>query len=200
DALRTGMRFEMFYNDPLTGWDRVDVRNRADASAFPDVSFSDPRARLGCMTGDGLQDMVYISNGHVDYWPYLGYGRWGARVTMRNSPRFEDAGTYTATGYDPRRVLLGDIDGDGCADLIYVGADHVTMWINQSGNGWSAPIVIRGTPPIADTDAVRLADMHGIGTAGILWTYDLGAHRDSTYRFLDLTGGVTPYLLNQMDK
>ncbi|MBV9789522.1 MAG: VCBS repeat-containing protein, partial [Chloroflexi bacterium] len=157
-----------------------------------------PRVRLADMSGDGMQDLVLVHNGRVDYWPYQGYGRWGKRVTMTQSPRFADA-AYAPLGYDPRRILLGDIDGDGCADLVYVGFDHVTIWINGSGNGWSAPIVVRGTPMMSDRASVRLADMHGTGTAGILWTYDYEAHRDSTYKFLDLTGGVKPYLLNGMD-
>ena len=61
------------------------------------------------------------------------------------------------------------------------------------------PIVIHGTPPLTDATAVRLADMLGIGTDGILWTYDFGAFPDSTFKFLDLTGGVKPYVLDRMD-
>ena len=76
---------------------------------------------------------------------------------------------------------------------------HVTVWINRRGNAWSDPIVIHGTPPVTDADAVRLADMLGTGTDGILWTYDFGAFPDSTYKFLDLTGGIKPYLLDRMD-
>ena len=74
--------------------------------------------------------------------------------------------------------------------------DHVTVWINQDGNAWSDPIVIHGTPPVTDATSVRLADMLGTGTDGILWTYDFGAFPDSTYKFLDLTGGVKPYVLD----
>ena len=62
-------------------------------------------------------------------------------------------------GFDPKRVLLGDVDGDGVADLVYVESGRVTIWLNQSGNGWSDPIVIQGTPPISDIDAVRLVDV-----------------------------------------
>ena len=35
------------------------------------------------------------------------------RIHMRNSPRFP-------YGYDPRRILVGDVDGDGLADIVYV--------------------------------------------------------------------------------
>ena len=204
DALRSGTRFECFFNDPYRGWDNNDrdrVRRveRKALEEFPNVNFSDPRVKWADMTGDGLQDIVLIHNGRVDYWPNLGYGQWGKRITMRTNPRFEDAGTYGAIGYDPKRVLLGDVDGDGVADLIYVGSGHVTVSINQTGNGWSEPITIHGTPPITDLDAVRLADIYGTGTAGILWSYDFNTFRDSAYKFLDLTGGVKPYLLNEMN-
>lgn len=199
DALRTGPQFELYYNDPDYGWSDLEARQRIDSDSFPNVSFEDPRVKLGDLTGAGLQDILLIHNGRVEYWPYRGYGRWGRRVTMRNSPRFEDAAFFPGIGFDPKRLLLGDVDGDGVADLVYVSSGHITVWINQDGNAWSDPIVIHGTPPVTDTTAVRLADMLGTGTDGILWTYDFGAFPDSTYKFLDLTGGVKPYVLDQMD-
>ena len=199
DALRTGPQLELYYNDPDHGWSDVDLRERIDSDSFPNVSFEDPRLKLGDVTGDGLQDILLIHNGRVEYWPYRGYGRWGRRVTMGNSPRFEDAEYFPGIGFEPKRLLVGDVDGDGVADLVYVSSGHVTVWINQVGNAWSDPIVIHGTPPVTDATAVRLADMLGTGTDGILWTYDFGAFADSTYKFLDLTGGVKPYVLDQMD-
>jgi hypothetical protein len=199
DALRTGPQFELYHNDPKAGWSAVELRERSDSENFPDVYFSDPRVKLADLNGDGLQDIVLVHNGRIDYWPYFGRGQWGRRITMQNSPRFEDAAVYGAIGYDPKRVLIGDVDGDGCADLVYVGSGHITVWINQGGNGWNDPIVVRGTPPITDTDAVRLNDMLGTGTAGILWTYRQGTYADSSYKFLDLTAGVKPYVLNRMD-
>ena len=45
----------------------------------------------------------------------------------------------------------------------------------RAATRWSDPIAIHGTPPVTDVDAVRLADMLGTGTDGILWTYDFGA-------------------------
>jgi virulence plasmid B protein/glycosyltransferase TcdB-like subunit of Tc toxin len=199
DALRTGPQFELYYNDPDDGWSDVELRARIDSDTFPNVSFEDPRVKLGDMTGDGLQDILLVRNGRVEYWPYRGYGRWGRRVTMRNSPRFEDAAFFPGIGFDPKRLLVGDVDGDGVADLVYVSSGRITVWINQDGNAWSDPIVIHGTPPVTDATAVRLADMLGTGTEGILWTYDFGAFPDSTYKFLDLTGGVKPYVLDRMD-
>jgi RHS repeat-associated protein len=199
DALRAGPQFELYYSDPERGWTDVELRERTCGDTFPDVSFEDPRVKLADMSGAGLQDIVTIHNGRVEYWPYRGYGRWGRRVTMRNSPQFEDAAFFPGIGYDPKRLLLGDVDGDGVADLIYISSGQITVWINQGGNAWSDPIVIHGAPPVTDATAVRLADMLGVGTDGILWTYDFGAFPDSTYKFLDLTGGVKPYVLDRMD-
>jgi hypothetical protein len=111
---------------------------------------------------------------------------------MRDSPRFP-------YGYDPKRILVGDVDGDGVADLVYVDDRRITLWVNQSGNGWSAPIVIAGTPPVSDLDVVRLVDVLGSGVAGLLWSIEPGGAPRRSIDFLDFTGGVKPYLLGVMD-
>ena len=143
------------------------------------------------MTGDGLQDILLVYDGNIEYWPNLGYGDWGRRIHMRNSPRFPFA-------YDPRRILIGDVDGDGLADLVYVDHHEVLLWINQSGNGWSEPIELNGTPPMADMYAVRLEDLLGTGMNGLLWSADLQVQGRDHMHFLDFTGGVKPYLLAEM--
>jgi RHS repeat-associated protein len=200
DAIRSGTRLECFFNHPTEGWTPENTRwvERGPLEDFPNVRFADPRVKWGDMNGDGLQDIVLIHDGRIDYWPSLGHGNWGKRISMRHSPRFRsgDDGPY---GYDPRRLLLGDVDGDGTADLVYVDDTKVTIWINQGGNGWSEPITIRGTPSVSDVDAVRLADVTGGGVSGVLWSQDAGgAWRERMY-FLDLSGGGKPYLLSEMD-
>ena len=197
DALRTGAQFELYFHDRELGWNRVETRRRGALDRFPDVNFSDPRVKLADMTGDGLQDIVFVSTGRVDYWPYMGNGRWGERVTMGGRIRFPDARAVGGIGFDPKRLLLGDVDGDGVADMVYIESGRITIWLNRSGNRWSEPIVIHGTPSITNADSVRLVDMLGNGTEGILWTYDRRTFGDSTYKFLDLTGGLKPYLLRE---
>ncbi|HEY3001767.1 MAG TPA: toxin TcdB middle/N-terminal domain-containing protein, partial [Kribbellaceae bacterium] len=191
DILRSGgTRLECWFNDPdpRLAWQRTASSN----GIAPQVDLADHRVRLADMTGDGLQDIVLLRNGNVTYWPNLGHGHWGAPVTMRRSPRLPD-------GYDPRRVLLGDLDGDGAADLIYVDGGRVQLWGNQSGNTWTEePITIRGTPSVADTDALQLSDLYGTGMAGLLLSRAAdGSGRQ--LRFLDFTGGIKPYLLTAMD-
>lgn len=192
DAIRSGARLECFFNDPKEGWNSIRFVERRNIAEFPDINFSDPRVKWADMSGDGLQDIVLVYDGNVEYWPNLGYGNWGKRVSMRRSPRFP-------YGYEPQRILAGDVDGDGLADIVYVDHCKVLLWINQSGNGWSEPIEIDGTPDTTDMDAVRLADVLGSGISGILWSRDAAAHGRETIFFLDFTSDVKPYLLNEMD-
>jgi RHS repeat-associated protein len=189
DALRIGTWSAAFINDPDLGW-----TSALALPAVPPVSFTDPYVKLADMTGDGLTDLVYARNGVLRYWPSLGYGRFGAPIDMSGAPRFPDG-----QDFDPRRLLIGDVDGDGAADVAYVANGQITVWINQGGASLGSPVTVRGTPPVAGADSVRLADLLGNGTAGILWTYDEGTVRGSNFKFLDLTGGIKPYLLTRMD-
>ncbi len=191
DAIRSGTRLECFFNDPHDGWNSTRWVERQAAEVFPNTNFSDPRVKWADITGDGLQDVVLVHDGLIEYWPNLGRGNWAKRVLMHHSPRFP-------SGYDPKRILLGDVDGDGLADLAYVDDTKVTLWINQCGNGWSEPIKIEGTPPVSDLDGVRLTDMLGQGVSGILWSSDATSPGHAHLFFLDFTGGTKPYLVNEM--
>jgi len=104
DAIRSGSRLECFFNDANTGWTATRSVERRALEDFPDVHFSDLRVRFGDMSGDGLQDILRVHDGCIEYWPSLGRGDWGKRVTMANNPRFP-------YGYDPKRILVGDVVG-----------------------------------------------------------------------------------------
>ncbi len=192
DLLRSGSRMECYFNDPKEGWNEVLQVERKAVDEFPNITFTDPRIQLADMTGDSLQDIVSIADGNVEYWPYMGYGKWGKRIHMRNSPRFP-------YGYDPKHILLGDIAGDGPHDVIYVDHGKLHIWINQNGNGFSERIVIDGTPPVTDMDSVRLVDLYGTGTSGILWSSDKRVNGRDHMFFLDLTEGIKPFVLNEMN-
>lgn len=181
DMLRTGSAVECFYQDPDEGWSTVERVPGPPLSGAGELDLSDPRIRLADCCGDGLQDVVRVESGHVSYWPNLGHGEWGPSVRMANPPDLP-------ADHDPGRVMLGDVDGDGAADLVYVADTHVRLWLNRCGNGWSDPVEIDGTPPVTDTDAVRLVDLEGTGVGGLLYG-------DDEMYFLDFVGGEKPYLL-----
>jgi RHS repeat-associated protein len=185
DVLHSGNQLTAFFNDsdPDKAWQRS-----VSGAGAPPVDLSDPRVRLADMTGDGLSDIVVLRSGNLGYFPNLGHGKWGPMVTMRRSPRLPD-------GFDPNRLLLGDIDGDGQADLVFVEDQQVSFWGNRSGTEWTTqPVVVTGTPRIVDRDSVRLADVHGNGMSGVLFS----RVSDGLW-FLDVTGGVKPYLMNGID-
>ncbi len=79
----------------------------------PNVDTKDPNLRFVDVTGDGFSDIVRIRHSEVCYWPNLGYGRFGAKVTMGNAPVFESQDLF-----DPRRIRLADIDGSGNTDFV----------------------------------------------------------------------------------
>ncbi|MGA7391183.1 MAG: SpvB/TcaC N-terminal domain-containing protein [Terrimicrobiaceae bacterium] len=110
------------------------VRTPPDEEKGPRLLFADGTQSiyLADMCGDGLTDLVRIREGEVCYWPNLGYGRFGAKVTMDNAPRFDGVDQFSQ-----QRVRLADIDGSGTNDIIYVGRDGVRLFFNQSGNRWN---------------------------------------------------------------
>src|SRR5262249_50930031 len=145
---------------------------------------------LADMTGDGTADVVRIDGGGAIYWPYLGLGRWAEPVTMANPPALP-------FDFQPERLFVSDLDGDGCADLIYLDRGRVLYWINQAGNRFSdghEVDYVRGGQ-IAEA---RLADMRGSGTAGLLWSTPGPFGRNTLYYYLDFTGNSKPYLLNRI--
>ncbi|SRR6266496_508291 len=190
DAVRGGDRLECFFSNSRTGWAEARPASCEGADGLPALNLADPRVRWADMSGDGLTDLVVIHDRCVEYWPNLGHGRFGGRVRMAEGPDLPRE-------YLPERLLLGDVDGDGLADLVYVDADQVMVWFNRSGNSWSPPVVVRGA--VSDLWDVRITDLLGTGVGGILWSRAApGAGRPSMY-FLDLPGGVKPRLLTAVD-
>jgi RHS repeat-associated protein len=145
---------------------------------------------LADMCGDGLTDLVRIRNGEVCYWPNLGYGRFGAKVTMDDAPWFANPDQF-----DQQRVRLADIDGSGTNDIIYLGGDTVRLYFNQSGNRWSEARPLRHCPRPDNLAALMTADLLGNGTACLVWSSPLPGDARRPMRYIDLMGGQKPHLL-----
>jgi Salmonella virulence plasmid 65kDa B protein/Insecticide toxin TcdB middle/C-terminal region/Insecticide toxin TcdB middle/N-terminal region len=148
---------------------------------------------LADMSGDGLTDIVRVRNGEACYWPNVGYGRFGPKVTMDRAPRFDNQERF-----DPRRIRLADIDGTGAADLIYVGEDGVRAWFNKSGNAWSAPSSIGVFPAADQLGSVQAMDLLGTGTSCLVWSSPLPGEGANPLLYVDLMGGRKPHLLVQV--
>ncbi|HEX7700323.1 MAG TPA: SpvB/TcaC N-terminal domain-containing protein, partial [Kofleriaceae bacterium] len=147
---------------------------------------------LADMTGDGLADIVRIRNGDISYWPNLGYGRFGAKIAMRNAPQLDAPDLF-----DSRRIRLGDIDGTGVSDLVYLTSRGAVVYANQSGNSLAA-----GTPiplPIVDgLSSIRVVDLLGTGTACLVWSSPSPTSVGTPLRYVDLLRSTKPHLLRSV--
>jgi RHS repeat-associated protein len=168
------------------------VSQALDEERGPRLVFADgtDSIYLADISGDGLTDLVRIRNGEVCYWPNLGYGRFGARVSMDAAPWFDAPDLF-----DQRRIRLADIDGSGVTDLVYLGRDSVRLYFNQAGNSWSAAQPLEELPPVDDISTVLAVDLLGNGTACLVWSSPLPGVTGGPMRYVDLMGGQKPHLL-----
>ena len=168
------------------------LKSAPDEERGPRVVFADgtQTISLADLSGDGLTDIVRIRNGEVCYWPNLGYGRFGAKVTMDDAPRFD-----APDQFDPRRIRLADIDGSGVTDILYLGRRQTRFWFNRSGNAWSQPHELTGFPPVDNLASVVAVDLLGNGTACLVWSSPLPGAGRAPMKYLNLMAGGKPHLL-----
>ena len=168
------------------------VLQNLDEEKGPQLVFEDGTESifLADLSGDGLTDLVRIRNGEVCYWPNLGYGRFGAKVTMDGSPVFDRPDLF-----DGRRIRLTDIDGSGTTDIIYFARDSVHLYFNQSGNAWGEKRSLSHFPSVESISSANALDLLGNGTACLLWSSPLPGNANRPMRYIDLMGGQKPHLL-----
>ncbi|KAK1749854.1 virulence plasmid 65kDa B protein-domain-containing protein [Echria macrotheca] len=148
---------------------------------------------LADFTGDGLVDIVRITNGEICVWPNLGYGKFGACITMDNSPVFDSDELY-----DPKRLVLCDIDGSGTTDIIYLGGNLASVYFNESGNSWSDSTHLLSVQALPKQVDVTTADIHGNGTSCLIISSPLLAD-PFPMQYIDLMGSIKPHLLTRTD-
>jgi len=164
-----------------------------DEETGPHIVFADVEQSifLADMSGDGLTDIVRIRNGEVCYWPNLGYGKFGAKVNIDKAPWFDVPDTF-----NPAYLRLADIDGSGTTDIIYLGKDKFSCWLNQNGNAFTdTPFEITGFPGIHSNAKVTVTDLLGNGVGCIVWSSDLSRDSRSPLRYIDLMSSKKPHVL-----
>lgn len=196
-----GDYFELYFSAGKEGYkDYRRIHNGHDEDAAPLILFSDSQSSiyLADMTGDGLSDIVRITNNSVCYWPNMGYGRFGEKVLMKNLPLFDAPDLF-----NPSRIRLTDVDGTGTSDIIYLGSgsrtqNGVAYYKNQAGNGWSNAESITAFPHIDNLSQVSVVDLFGNGTSCLLWSTPLPNHIQEMH-FVELTSGIKPYILSSFE-
>ena len=172
---------------PSESVSRVTNEEKGPALVFGDSTQS---VYLADMTGDGLSDIVRIRNSEVCYWPNMGYGRFGSKVTMDNAPEFD----YPYL-FNQNRIRLADIDGSGTTDIIYLGRDGVRIYFNQAGNSWSTSYRLENFPPVDNLSSITVVDLLGNGTACLVWSSPLPNDTAQPMRYIDLMSSRKPHLL-----
>ncbi len=168
------------------GWRQVDRRVISGGDPLAGLDLRAPDLQVAPMTG-GLVDLVEVRSGRVRYWPNLGNGRWGAPRVMPGSP-------VLPAGYRTERLFLTDVDGDGCADLVYVDVDVVRIWPNRGGATFEPEITV-GPVPGALAERIEPVDLRGTGCSGLLLST---RHRTRPAAYhMDLD--AKPYLLDRID-
>jgi RHS repeat-associated protein len=168
------------------------VAQALDEERGPRIVFADGTQSiyLADLSGDGLTDILRIRNGEVCYWPNLGYGGFGAKVTMDNAPWFDHPDQF-----NHKRIRLADIDGSGTTDIIYLHRDGVRLYFNQCGNSWSQPHLLKVFPRVDDLANMVPTDLLGNGTACLVWSSSLLGDARRPMRYVNLMGGRKPHLL-----
>lgn len=164
-----------------------------DEEAGPHIVFADSKQTifLADMSGDGLTDIVRIRNGEVCYWPNLGYGRFGSKVAMDHAPVFD-----TPDAFNPAYLRLADIDGSGTTDIIYLGRNQFSCWMNLSGNAFSnKPFEIDSFPDIHNQAKIAVTDLLGNGVACIVWSSSLAKNAQSPLKYVDLMNSKKPHIM-----
>ena len=171
------------------------VQKVFDEEKGPHIVFADgvQSIFLADMSGDGLTDIVRVRNAEVCYWPNLGYCQFGAKVTMDNSPLFDNPDIF-----DQRRLRLADIDGSGVTDILYLASKGVQVYFNQSGNNWSEQSLLANFPKIDNLSAVETVDLMGNGTACLVWSSPLPSYSRQPMFYIDLMANGKPHLLTKM--
>lgn len=143
------------------------------------------------MTGDGLSDMVAISNTIVSYWPNMGYGLFGEEVIMSNAPVMDSEDQFNHA-----RVRLMDMDGTGTTDVLYLlPGGGLNIYHNLAGNKWSEPIFVAAAPAIDSISSMVTLDLFGTGMSCLCWTSTDTTAGMPTLKYLDFMAGQKPHML-----
>ncbi|TNE45113.1 MAG: hypothetical protein EP343_27990 [Deltaproteobacteria bacterium] len=150
-------------------------------------SFSKDKMQLFDINGDGLQDLIRLSEGKIRVKLYLGWGRWTSWT--------EVSVNGLTQGMLPS-VQFGDLNGDSLRDVIVLQGTTLHYFLNRNGSSFGSKQSITSvggqTLPDSSTHTVRFADINGNGSRDIVWFNSSGQ-----ITYLDLFG-QKPNLLSRV--
>jgi YD repeat-containing protein len=155
----------------------------ADVAVVP----GDPQVRFIDVNGDGLADVVWVTDAWMKI--FLGKGD-GTFVPFVRAP-------YPwgpSAGVNLSNILFGDLNRDGLVDLVRVDAANVTWFRGETDGRFGTFFRHLARPESADADAVvTIADMNGNGSQDVVWSSPRGLWA------LDLAGATSAGMITQID-
>lgn len=122
----------------------------------------------GDVNGDGLTDLVAVNEDSVFVTLSTGSG-FQAPNSWWNAPI--PPSPPGVPPYGARATLLGDVTGNGKADIVAVNDNSVWVMLS-TGSSFSAPVSWSSNTPFFGTRATLLADIRGIGRADLVAVND----------------------------
>lgn len=158
-------------------------------SATTVIKLSDPRVHLADLSGDGLDDLVYVGPDEIVVWQGRGRGRFADPVSVDHPfPR--------AARLDPRSFRFVDLTGSGQADLLYVQGGVAMLACNRGDLSFATPRAMAERHQTSEGH-VEPVDLLGTGAMGLLFS-DRSA-RPGGWRFFEVFPDGAPDLLSTID-
>lgn len=211
DFFRTTDAGFVYYYNTGTTWEEDGIYlfgedQLGDITFADDVRFSKPGpggtqvgnelVKLSDMNGDRMLDLVrttvFGTTLEIKYWPNKGRGFWGNREEM--------TGIIDLDVVPVDDVFFMDVNLDGITDVVAVGFNNVSFWINLGNNNFSDKFIIENTPDyIKGQTILRQADINGNDSTDLLWEKFDTASGAFLIKYFDFIGQVKPNLMAVID-